>query len=252
MNNKITTIIIDDERTARTTLRRMLDLYCPEVSIVAEADNVIDGVKSINTFSADMVFLDMRIGQFSGFDLLEMLPTIRFQLVFVTAYEEYAIRAFRYNALDYLLKPIDPERLREVVSRFLHNRNEGGQLAERVALSRQQLQGEQANTLVVSNDQGYHFLKLDKLYRIASNNGLTTFYVDGQTPIMAARNIGEYEHLLPETDFFRCHQSHIINLHWVSSYLFRDGGSIVMSDGNAVPLARARKDAFLLRIKKFI
>jgi two-component system, LytTR family, response regulator len=251
MHKKITAIIIDDERPARTTLRRMLALYCPEVAIKAEADNIVEGVKLINSLSVELVFLDMRIGQFSGFDLLDMLPSVEFQLVFVTAYDEYAIQAFRYNALDYLLKPIDPERLREVIDRSLES-NGRSQVAERLELSRQQLEGAQPDTLVVSNDQGYHFLKLDTLYRISSSNGVTTFYQNDHAPILVARNIGEFEQLLPKSAFFRCHQSHIINFNWVSSYLFRDGGSIMMRDGNAVPLARARKDAFLARVKIFL
>lgn len=246
----ITALIVDDEQTARLTLSRMLGLYCPEVNIIGEAEDIITGAKAIKTLQPDVVFLDIRIGQHDGFDLLDLLPTINFQLVFVTAYDEYAVQAFHYNAVDYLLKPIDPDRLQEVVTR-IYKEQLKEQQNDRLNSSRKQLNGHVPDTLVVSNDQGYHFLLLGELMRLSSNAGVTSFYTENKSVISVARNIGTYEHLLTNKAFFRCHQSHVINFRWVSSYLFQDGGTIIMRDGASVPLARSRKEVFLERLKKF-
>lgn len=229
----------------------MLTLYCPEVKVVAEAEDIVKGAKVIQKHQADVVFLDIRIGQHNGFDLLDLLGDVNFQLVFVTAYDEYAVQAFHYNALDYLLKPIDPDRLQEVIGRVKEERFKE-HLHHRLDRSRKQLNGDSPDTLVVSNDQGYHFLLLDELMRLSSNAGVTSFYTSKNTDsISVARNIGTYEHLLSNPSFFRCHQSHIINFRWVSSYLFQDGGTIIMRDKKSIPLARSRKEAFLERLKDF-
>jgi two-component system LytT family response regulator len=246
----ISALLVDDEQTARLTLRRMLALYCPEVTIAGEAEDIIAGAKAINALQPDIVFLDIRIGQHNGFDLLDLLPDINFQLVFVTAYDEYAVQAFHYNALDYLLKPIDPDRLQEVVARCQKEQPKD-QLHDRLDRSRKQINGHIPNTLVISNDQGYHFLLLEELMRLSSNAGVTSFYTKSKDIISVARNIGTYEYLLSNQAFFRCHQSHIINFRWVSSYLFQDGGTIMMRDGTSVPLARSRKEAFLEHLKHF-
>ena len=244
MNNKLQALLVDDEATARTTLSRILKMYCPEVEIIGEADHVIAAAKLVGQLRPDLVFLDIRIGDYTGFDLLEMLPRVDFQLVFVTAYDQHALKAFEYSALDYLLKPIDPDRLVDVVQRSL-SRKYDRQLKGRIENLQHSRQQSEPEKIVVNNDQGYHFIQLADLMRLSSDRGTTTFHCHGLPQITVARNIGEFARLLPEGLFFRCHQSHMVNKNWVFSYLFQDGGTILMRDKTPIPLARARKEDFI-------
>ncbi len=250
MDHSLRALLVDDEKNARLTLKRILAMYCPEVDIIGEAAEVVSAAKLIRQTAPDIVFLDIRIGQYTGFDLLEMLPDPQFHLVFVTAYDEYALQAFEYSALDYLLKPIDPDRLIEVVERCKASTNRG-QLSDRLQNVEQQWQKEEPEVVVVNNEQGYHFITVSSLIRLSSDKGVTTFHINGQADISVARNLGEFARMLPEALFFRCHQSHLINMRWISSYLFQDGGKIITKDQAAIPLARARKDLFLAKLKEF-
>ncbi|WP_020534372.1 LytR/AlgR family response regulator transcription factor [Lewinella cohaerens] len=250
MKNSLRALLVDDETTARITLSRILKMYCPEVEIVGEAGNIIDAGKLIQQLEPEIVFLDIRIGQHTGFDLLEMIKRPNFQLVFVTAYDQYALQAFEYSALDYLLKPIDPDRLIYVVQKSIKERN-NHQLSGRLQAMRNDWDKNEPETIVVNNDQGYHFIPLSGLMRLSSDRGTTAFHSEDQPVITVAKNIGEFAKMLPDSSFFRCHQSHVINLRWVSSYLFQDGGTIIMRDKTPIPLARARREDFIKRIKNF-
>ena len=250
MKDSLRALLVDDETTARITLSRMLKMYCPEVNIVGEASNIVDAGKLIHQLEPEIVFLDIRIGQHTGFDLLEMIKTYDFQLVFVTAYDQYAIQAFQYSALDYLLKPIDPDRLISVVQKCLKEKNDY-QLSDRLDSMREGWGNKEVETIIINNDQGYHFIPLRELMRLSSDRGTTAFHSKNQAVITVAKNIGDFAKMLPDNSFFRCHQSHIINFRWVSSYLFQDGGTIIMRDKTPVPLARARREEFIKRIKTF-
>ncbi|MEL6969789.1 MAG: LytTR family DNA-binding domain-containing protein [Bacteroidota bacterium] len=250
MNNRLRAIIVDDEKNARLTLQRILKMYCPEVNIIAEAADIVTAAKLLRQLKPDILFLDIRIGQYTGFDLLEMLPQKDFHLIFVTAYDEYALQAFEFSALDYLLKPIDPDRLTEVVERCKLGKNRK-QLGDRLKNVEEQWQQQDPEVMVVNNDQGYHFITIRDLIRLSSDKGVTTFYLHQQPDVVVARNLAGFARILPEHLFFRCHQSHLINMSWISSYLFQDGGKIIMRDQATIPLARARKDNFLAKLKDF-
>lgn len=249
MQKKLTAVSIDDEATARRTLSRMLTKYCPLVEMVGEAEDIISGIKLIRKVQPQIVFLDIQIGSHSGFDLLDLLQEINFHLVFATAYDQYAIKAFEYSATHYLLKPIHPEKLRDVVKKC-EEKIEEDSIASRAALLQSNLATEPTK-LALNNDKGYHFIELSDLTWLSSNHGVTTFYCANGNKINVARNIGEYDKLLPRSDFFRCHQSHIINLHWVHGYLHQEGGAIILKGGTKIPLARARREEFMERIKTF-
>lgn len=249
MKMSLRALLVDDEATARTTLSRILAMYCPAVEIIGQADNIIQAAKLVQQLQPELVFLDIRIGQHTGFDLLEMIPNPNFQLVFVTAYDQYALQAFDYSALDYLLKPIDPDRLMEVVKKSLTHKD-GQQLKGRIQNMQQDWKKEEPEKIVVNNEQGYHFILLTDLMHLSSDRGTTTFHCSELPNITVARNIGEFARMLPERLFFRCHQSHLVNKKWVFSYLFQDGGTIIMRDKTSIPLARARKEDFIKWIKE--
>ncbi|MCB0637125.1 MAG: response regulator transcription factor, partial [Lewinella sp.] len=192
----------------------------------------------------DIVFLDISFGNETGFDLLEQLPPQHFSLIFVTAYDQFALDAFRYNALDYVLKPIDPEALRKAVAK-VHGRPARQQLREGVWQLPSQGSGQAPWLITLNNDKGYFFLPLEKILHVESIGKAVYFYCEGRDPVLVTKNIGEYEQMLPQPAFFRCHQSHLVHLRWVDSYLFADGGAIILRDGKQLPLARRRKDDFL-------
>ena len=249
MQHRLSAVLVDDESNARLTLSRLLKMYCPEVEIIGEAGDIVTAAKLIQKLDPAIVFLDIRIGQYTGFDLLEMLPEPNFHLIFVTAYDEYALKAFEHSALDYLLKPIDPDRLSEVIQRCKSEQNKD-HLQTRLQHMEGQWEKAEPEVIVVNNEQGYHFIPLQDLIRLSSDNGVTTFHLHNQASVSVAKNLGAFARLLPGELFFRCHQSHLINMNWISSYLFQDGGKIIMRDQASLPLARARKDTFLAKLKE--
>lgn len=249
MDNPLTAILIDDEVTARTTLGRMLAAYCPQVQIDGEAGDIVAGAKLIKAQAPDIVFLDVRIGDYLGFDLLELLPELDFELIFVTAYNKYAIDAFDWNAISYLLKPIVPEQLQAAIARC-QERHAQNQLLARYTNFKNWSPDSAKSMLTIANEEGYHFLQLKELLYLQSDQGVTTFYLSEGRKVSAARNIGEFERLLPPERFYRSHQSYIINLEWVDKYLFQDGGSILLRNGQQIPLAKSRREGFIRSIKQ--
>jgi two-component system LytT family response regulator len=244
MSASLRAVIIDDEQRARTTMARMLERYCPQVQLQGEAADIRQGVTLIQEVKPDIVFLDISFGNQTGFDLLRQLPPLHFALIFVTAYDQYALDAFRYGALDYLLKPIDPEALRKAIEK-VQGRQPHQRLNEGVWQLPGQDQGREPLLITLNNDKGFFFLPLDHILHVQSIGKAVYFHCDNRSPVLVTKNIGEYEQMLPQPAFFRCHQSHLVHLRWVDSYLFADGGTIILRNGTQLPLARRRKDDFL-------
>ena len=243
-------LIVDDESLARQRLERMVTDLGHEVA--GEAKNAAEAMALIEKLDPAIVLLDIEMPGETGIQLaarvsqLDQPPAI----IFTTAYDQYAIQAFQYSALDYLLKPIDPDRLITVVQKCLKEKNDH-QSSDRLKIMQDGWGNKETETIIVNNDQGYHFILLTELMRLSSDRGTTAFHTEHQPVITVAKNIGDFAKMLPESSFFRCHQSHIVNFRWVSSYLFQDGGTIIMRDKTPVPLARARREEFIKRIKAF-
>lgn len=245
----ISVVIIDDESRARTTLKELLPVLCPDIKIIGEANGVASGVKLLSQVRPDAVFLDIQMNDGTGFDLLDRLRNLDFHLIFATAYEEFAIKAFRYHALDYLVKPIDPDELM-AVCRKIRKKNENRLSEQRLGRLLASLQSRKIENIALSTSEGIIYLRLKEITRLESEGNYTYFYTEDGDKILVARTLKEFGDLLPAELFYRLHQSHIVNLREVRKVLKEDGGYALMSGGVKVPVSRRRKEELLERLKR--
>ena len=236
------TIIIDDEEDARTTLRAFIGSYCPNLEIVEEAEGVADGYRKIMAHGPDLVFLDIQMEDGTGFDLLEKIRTPEFSVIFCTAFDEYAIKAFKFSAIDYLLKPIDPDELIEAVGKA--KKEKKGQ-ADRISNMMESHSSGSFDRITLSSQEGLTVVKLDNVQRLESDSNYTHFFLRSGEKITVPKSLKEYELILPTNRFYRTHQSHIINLDYVKKFVREDGGYVLMDDGAEVLVARRRKEDFI-------
>lgn len=238
-------VIIDDEKEARRNLLQMLKQYCPSVTVVGEAGSVREGVELIRNVSPDGVLLDIQMQDGSGFDLLMQFPEPDFHVVFVTAYDQFAIRAFEFNAVDYLLKPIDKDRLIKAIQR-IEQLGAGDDYFRQLSSLLANVRGRPFETITLQTQEGHHYVPLGNIIRLESDKNYTTFHCSDRKTIIISDTIKKFENILPLDQFFRTHQSHIVHRKFVKSYIKSTGGSIEMIDGFHVPVARRKKDAFFL------
>jgi len=235
-------VIIDDEKNGRNTLIGLLENYCPEVEIIGEANNVKTGIEAIKKWQPDVVFLDIEMPDGTGFDLLSQIDSIDFEVVFVTAYDNYAIKAFQCSAVDYLLKPIDNKLLISSVQKLKKTSNVKG-LDEKIDT----LLGntKRLNKLVVPTTEGIHIVKIENIIRCSADDYYTVFHLKDNVKITVSKTLKEYSEILENLSFFRTHQSHLINLEYVDRFVNADGGYIVMQNGDQVVVSRRRKKLLL-------
>lgn len=235
-------IIIEDEEMGRDYLAGLVRDYCPQVEIVAFAENITEGKAAIIAHKPDLVFLDIQMPHGSGFDLLESLEEINFHLIFTTAYDNYAVKAFEFAAVDYLLKPISPDRLIKAIERTTQ-RNKMSTQSVRAFLDSYY----QSPSARVSfpTEHGLDFIDVDTITRCEGESSYTRiFFIEGK-PLLVSKNLKEVEQMLNGRGFFRIHHSHLINLSQVSRYIKNDGGYVIMKDGTEVQISRRKKTAFL-------
>ncbi len=236
-------IIIDDEANARSILRDFLTSYCPNVEILGEADGVMSGLKLIRQKKPDAVLLDIQMKDGTGFDLLDKFKNPGFQVIFTTAFDEFAIKAFKYNAIDYLLKPINIDELIAAVDKIDARKN-GDLPSEQIGGLKEAMKTGQLNRLVLSSSEGLHFVELSEIIRLKSEGNYTTFFLTSKEKIVVSKSIKAFSEILPNT-FFRTHQSHIVHLNFVKKFLREDGGYALTEDNSKVPISRSKKDEFL-------
>ena len=242
----IRTIIIDDERKSRETLLNMIGIYCPKFQIIGEAGNVENGVKLINSIHPQVVLLDIQMPDGTGFDLLRKIKNKNFKLIFITAYEEFAIKAFKFSAIDYLLKPVDPEDLVVTMAKA-----EKAITSENTHLKLQNLLenidaiSTENKKIVLKTSDSIHLIKVTDIIRCESSSNYTIFYLTNNTKIMISKTLKEYDDLLTEYDFIRIHQSHLVNAKHIESYEKSDGGSLIMKDKSKVPVSFRKKEHLL-------
>ncbi len=242
-------IIIDDERHARESLNSLVELYCPEVKIIADASDIHDGKQLIEKLIPDLVFLDISIGEETGFDLLENLGSFNFQLIFTTAFSEYAIKAFRVNALDYLLKPIEPSQLQSAIHKVKQTTNQN-QLQHQLTNLVQSFSTKSNNQISISTLEGIIFLETEKITHVNGSGNYSTFYMIDGEKIMASKSLSHYESLLPVEIFYRCHQSYLVNLQYVKKILTKEGNMVELKNGSQAPIAKRRKEELLSRLSR--
>jgi two-component system LytT family response regulator len=245
----IKAIIIDDEPKVRHGLSLMLKQHCPDVMIVAEADGVQSGYEAIVNSQPDLIFLDIRMDDGSGFDLLEKFAGIPFHIIFVTAYEEYAVKAFRFSAVDYLLKPLDAPDLAAAVDRVRRMLlSEQDQRISTLLLNMKDPRKEEKK-IVLRTQEKFHFVKVAEIVYCESDGNYTTFYLQSGQHILVSRSLKEFDELLSEYSFYRPHKSFLINLSYVTGFEKGEGGFIIMKDDIHVPISYRKKEEFLKMVE---
>ncbi|MEO6845555.1 MAG: LytTR family DNA-binding domain-containing protein, partial [Ginsengibacter sp.] len=232
-----TAIIIDDELKGRIALSQKLHDYCSDVRLIGEAENGEEGIKLIEKIKPDIVFLDIEMPRMNGFDMLLRLPQKNFDLIFTTAYDQYAIKAIKYAAFDYLLKPIDIEELKLAVSKSnnLQNRN----TEKKLEVLDQNLHGKSnLNKIAISSMDGLLFFNITDIVHLEASNNYTSIYFINHPKLVASKTLKDFEDLLPPDIFFRTHHSHLINLNYIKRYIKGDGGQIEMHDGTYIDVSR--------------
>lgn len=238
-------IIIDDEPRGRLALRQKLHHYCPQVTVVDEGSNGQEGMKLIAQHDPDVVFLDIEMPLMNGFDMLQNLPAQDFHIIFTTAYDQYAIKAIRYAAFDYLLKPIDTNELTAAVQRAADS-NPRHRTPERIKMLEHNLNTKfPLQKIAIPSMDGLHFFDVSDIVYLQAESNYTTLYFMQQPKIVASKTLRDFEELLPADRFFRPHHSFLINLHYIRRYLRGDGGQIEMQNGHYVDVARRKKEEFL-------
>lgn len=235
----INAIIIDDEQHNVTNLQRLLEQHCKEVSIVATANNAEDGIAMIKTHQPNLVFLDIQMPGKTGFDLLLALPKVDFEIVFVTAFDQYGIPAVKFSAMDYLMKPVNVEELKGTVRKAVSRKNNS--MEHLMAILKQGSQ-RQEHRIALPSAKETRFVYVKDIVRCESNNSYTTFFMQDGEKIVVSVSIYEYTEMLGEYGFLRCHQSHIINKLFVRSMVKEGGFYLQMQDGEKIPVSRDKKD----------
>ncbi len=239
----IRAILIDDEISNLENLQNLLEKHCPQVTIMATAQNVSDAVNCVEKYSAQLVFLDIQMGDETGFDVLKQLPKRNFEVIFVTAYDHYGIQAVKFAALDYLLKPIDIEELINAVNNAEHK------LATQLQTSQldfllQQLKKTDTNvsTIALQMQTEIRYVALSAIIRCEADNTYTYFFLANGERILVSKSLKEYADLLRPNGFLRTHQSHLVNPKYVKSWLKEDGGILLLTSGEKIPVSKPNKE----------
>lgn len=243
----ITALLIDDDSNLRNGMKGMLARYAPEIHILGEADSVKTGTQAIEYHQPNVIFLDIQLGDGTGFDILEQLSqnkvSFNSHVVFITAHEQYAVKAFRFSALDYLLKPVDPEDLRKVIEKIkkvLSNNDSYAHIDLLLENIRKKV--DKFKRIALSTSDGIHLFEVSDIIRCESQDNYTKFYIKDNKPVLISKTLKEYEELLSEQGFERIHQSHLINLAYLKSYIKKDGGYAVMADNSHLPISQRKKE----------
>jgi two-component system LytT family response regulator len=236
-------VIIDDENRTRDLIAKMINSFGLNIKAIPAGENVQSGIKAIEEHQPDIVFLDIQMPDGTGFDLLRAIPNKNFEVIFITAHEEFAIKAIKFSALDYILKPVDPEELRNAVENALKTMDEKRDERQFEALQNN-ISPQQKRRLVLKTQESVHVVDLDQIIRCESDRNYTSFYLTENRKILVSKTLKEFETLLIGYNFIRVQQSHLINLDYVDRYNKGNGGSVVMRDGSEVPLSPAKREIF--------
>ena len=245
---KLTAIIVDDEEKARNMLQMLIDEHCPTVKVLTHCKNVPDAVTAIHKHTPDIVFLDVDMPGYSGFQLLDFFETVHFEIIFVTAFSEYAFQAFRVSALDFLLKPVDIDELIAAIKK-VENNQLGALYNQQLDLIRES-KNKLPEVIAVNTNDSIEFVRLKELVLCEAERAYTKLILDSGKIVVSSRNIKEFEELLtPNNAFFRAHRSFIINLEKVLRFNKAEGGNIVMVGEIEVGLSKDAKSAFIEKME---
>ncbi len=244
------TVIVDDELDARKNTINIVNTYCDNIELVATAENVQQGISKIKEHNPDLVLLDVDMPDGTGFDLLSELMPVSFMVIFITGFSEHAVKAIKYNALDYLVKPLDAEELLLAV-------NKAG-VSQKEKLRNQKLENllneidkPEDLRIAITTADNIHFVSPDEIVRIEADANYSHIFLNDETKITVSKPLKEYADMLDGPGFFRSHQSHLVNLKFVKKYNKRDGGSIILTNKQMIPISTRKKEKLLEAIKNY-
>lgn len=247
----IKTIIVDDVLKSQALLTQLLALHCPTVEVVGTANSVDSACPLILTHHPDLILLDIEMPHKNGFELLKLFPNPSFEVIFTTAFDQYALRAIKFCALDYLLKPIDVAELKIAIQKTTQKRHQQNQHQNfSYFLENLKSPNTQDHKIGLPTLEGLIFIKVSDILRCEAAGSYTNVLLLHKKTIIATRKIKEFESLLGGHNFFRVHRSHLINLHYIEKYYKGSGGYVVMSDGSSIDVARRKKEDFLKQLSK--
>ncbi len=253
MPETIKAIIVDDEAKARRILEALLKENCPDVDVVDTAEDVPSAVKAINRLQPDLVFLDIEMPNYTGFQLFDFLENPSFGVIFTTAYSDYAVQAFQVSALDYLLKPIQIDDLVRSVERFKKTGRKQNRLQQRLEVLKINLEepSQAIQRIALPVSDGLIFVCVRDLIYLKADGSYTEIFLSDNHRVVVSKNLKDFEALLSNSSFFKTHRSYIINLSRVKQYIKGDGGYLIMENGDHVSLAKERREDFIKAFHHF-
>jgi two-component system LytT family response regulator len=243
----INTVIIDDEPRNIKVLKNMLEEFCPQVQLTGEADNANTGKKLILEKKPELVFLDIEMPFGNGFDLLNELMPVDFEVIFVTAFDKYLLQALKYSALDFLLKPVNIEELKNAVKNAAAHIQKNSINQQLQVLLDNFKKESGLKKIAIPTSGGFDFISISDIVRCEAMGSYTKIYISNSKNVLVSKPLKDYENLLPEDIFFRIHNSHLINLNYIKKYSRGSGGSVELDDGSIIEVATRRKEEFLKR-----
>ncbi len=250
----ITAVLIDDDKHLREGLKALLQRYTNEINIIGEAENVKSGVETLERLQPQVLFLDIHLSDGTGFDILEQLAKNKGKtsthIVFITAHEQYALKAFKFSALDFILKPVDPEELQNTIAKIKEAVGKSTSF-EHIDLLLENIRKKVDNfkRIALSTSDGIHLFEVSDIIRCEAKGNYTEFFIKNHKLLLISRTLKEFEEMLTEHGFERSHQSHLINLSYLKSYIKSDGGYVIMADNSNIPLAQSKREKLQELIK---
>lgn len=244
LHEMLEALIIEDEQNNADRLIRLLEACCPEISVRSTCSTVAEGLAALREAQPDLLFLDIELPDGTGFDILGGIEDIGFDVIFTTAYDRYAIKAIKFSATDYLMKPVDREELRAAVDRVIANRQAGRPRAN-ITFLKENVRNTDLDKIALPTSDGYRIVLLDDIIRCQSDANYTLFYLSDGKKLLVSRTLKEFDELLSRQQFCRVHHSHLINVRHAVQYRKGEGGTVVMSDGSEIEVSRRKKEQFL-------
>jgi two-component system LytT family response regulator len=236
-------LIIDDEKRTRDLIAKMIETFGFDLTVISEGETMDTAIKAIQNHQPDILFIDIQMPDGTGFDVLKQLENISFEVIFITAHEEFAIQAIKFSALDYLLKPVDPLELKEAVEKAIKAVNTK-KIDNQIDALQNNILPNQKKRLVLKTHESVFIVELHDIIRCEADKNYTSFLLNGGKKIVVSKTLKDYETLLVGHNFMRVQQSHLINIDFIERYDKANGGFVIMKDGSEVPLSSAKREAF--------
>lgn len=248
----VKTILVDDEIRGLNSLKKMLEHHCPLVNIVAECQDAASAIEKIKSLEPQLIFLDISMPGKNGFDLLNELGDIDFEIIFVTAHNDYTLQAFRYSAIDYLMKPVDEDLLIDAVKRAVKRIgvSKPGSNIDTLLYNLKKVRDPREMKLCITDFKGFQVVRIADIIYCEAESSYTIFYLVNGQQVIASRTIVEYELLLQDCGFCRIHKSFLVNLAHVKEYQRGEGGTVIMTNKNEVEVSRRKREVFIAKMKE--